>query len=84
MFFNDINHGYRAAILKKNLLRLLRFYMGVATSCCYGKVLRTMRTTIVSYLLKYFANINVCTITFTMHRLSSVVALKAYTVSLDL
>ena len=26
-FFNNINHGYRAAILKKNSLRLLPFYM---------------------------------------------------------
>ena len=27
IFFNDINHGYRAAILKKNYLWLLPFYM---------------------------------------------------------
>ena len=27
IFFNDINHGYRAAILKKNSLWLLPFYM---------------------------------------------------------
>ena len=27
IFFNDINHGYRAAILKKNSLWLLQFYM---------------------------------------------------------
>ena len=30
-FFNDINHGYRAAILKKNYLWLFPFYMVVAT-----------------------------------------------------
>ena len=29
--FNDINHGYRAAILKKNYLWLLPLYMVVAT-----------------------------------------------------
>ena len=49
-FFNDINHGYRAAILKKNYLWLLPFYMVVATSFCYEKVRRTMRTAIVSNL----------------------------------
>ena len=27
IFFNDINHGYRAAILKKNYLWLLPFYV---------------------------------------------------------
>ena len=30
IFFNDINNGYRAAILKKNSL-WLPFYMAVAT-----------------------------------------------------
>ena len=30
IFFNDINHRYRAAILKKNSLWLLTFYMAVA------------------------------------------------------
>ena len=52
MFFSDINHGYRAAILKKNPLWLLPFYMAVATSCYYEKVRRTMRTAVISYLLK--------------------------------
>ena len=42
--FNDINHGYRAIILKKNSLWLLPFYMVVAT---YEKVRRTTRTAIV-------------------------------------
>ena len=37
MFFNDINHGYRAATLKKNPLPLLPFYMAVTTSCYYEK-----------------------------------------------
>ena len=49
--FNDINHGYGAAILKKSYLWLLPFYMAVATSCYYKKVRRTMCTAIVSYLL---------------------------------
>ena len=50
--FNDINHGYRATILKKNYLWLLPFYMVVATYFYYEKVRRTMRTAIVSNLLK--------------------------------
>ena len=41
--FNDINHGYRAAILKKNSLWLLPLYMVVATYFYYEKVRRTMR-----------------------------------------
>ena len=50
-FFTDINHGYRAAILKKYSLWLLPLYMFVATYFYYEKVRRTMRTTIVSNLL---------------------------------
>ena len=53
IFFNDINHGYRAAILKKNSLWLLPFYMVVATYFYHEKVRRTMRTAIVSNLLNY-------------------------------
>ena len=52
IFFNDINHGYRAAILKKKFLWLLLFYMVVVTYFCYEKVRRTMHTAIVSNLLK--------------------------------
>ena len=52
VFFSDINHGYRAAILKKNSLWLLPFYMAVATYCYYEKVHRTMRNAIVLHLLK--------------------------------
>ena len=52
IFFNDINHGYRAAILKKNYLWLLPLYMVVATYFYYEKVHRTMRTAIVSNLLQ--------------------------------
>ena len=52
VFFSDINHGYRAAILKKNSLWLLPFYMAVATYGYYEKVRRMMCNAIVSYLLK--------------------------------
>ena len=50
IFFNDINHGYRAVMLKKNSLWLLPLYMVVATYYNYEKVRRTMRTAIVSNL----------------------------------
>ena len=62
IFFNDINHGYKAALLKKKSLWLLPLYMAVATYFYYEKVCRTMRTAIVSNLLndqitqKYFMN----------------------------
>ena len=60
IFFNDINHGYRAAILKKISLWLLPFYMVVATYFCYEKVRRKMRTAIVSKLLNcIYVNIKV-------------------------
>ena len=52
IFFNDTNHGYRTAILKKSFLWRLPFYMAVATYCYYEKVRRTRRTATVSYLLK--------------------------------
>ena len=48
--FNDINRGYRADILK-NINQLFPFFMAVVTYCYYGKVRRTMRTAIASYLL---------------------------------
>ena len=35
IFFNDINHGYKAAILKKNPLWLLPFYVTVVTYYYY-------------------------------------------------
>ena len=50
--FNDIDDGYRVAILQKNFVWLLMLYMAVATYCYYEKVLKTMRSAIVSYLLK--------------------------------
>ena len=42
IFFNVISYGYRAPTLKKKFLRLLPFYMAVATYCS---------TAIVSFLL---------------------------------
>ena len=42
--FDDVNHGYRAAILKKNSLWLLSFYIVVASYCYYEKVSRTVNT----------------------------------------
>ena len=54
IFFNDINHGYRAAIFKKNSLWLLPFYMVVATYFYYEKVRKTMRDAIVSNLLNLY------------------------------
>ena len=52
ILFNNVNHGYRAAILKKNSLWLLLLYMAVATYFYYEKVRRTMCTAIVSYIIK--------------------------------
>ena len=52
IFFNDINHGYRATLLKKKSLWLLPLYMVVATYFCYETVGRAIRTAIVSNLLK--------------------------------
>ena len=48
MILNYINPSYRAAILKKNSLWLLPFYIAVATYCYFEKVRRKVRTTIVS------------------------------------
>ena len=52
MFFNDINYGYRADILKKSSLWLLPSYMAVVIYYSYEKVRRKTRTGIVSHLLK--------------------------------
>ena len=53
IFYNNIDHGYRAAILKEIFLWLLPFYMVVATYFYYDeKVHRKMCTAIVSNLLK--------------------------------
>ena len=45
IYFNDINHGYRVAILTKNSIPLLATYFN------YEKVGRMMRFVIVSNLL---------------------------------
>ena len=54
IFLNNINHGYRAVILKKYSFWLLLFYMIVPTYFYCEKVRRTMRTAIVSNLLDWF------------------------------
>ena len=51
IFFNDVNHGYSAAILKKKYLWLLPLYMVVATYFCYERMRRMMRTATVSNFL---------------------------------
>ena len=58
LFFNDANHGYRAAILKKRFLWVLLPYMIVATYCYYEKACRAMHTAIVLYLLKKESQLN--------------------------
>ena len=55
IFFNDINYGYRAALLKKSSLWLLPFNMAMVSYCFYEKVRRTMRTAIVSYFYSFSA-----------------------------
>ena len=37
IFFNDINHGYIGAVLKKNYSWLLLFYMALATYFYYER-----------------------------------------------
>ena len=54
----DINHGPRAAILKKNSWWLLPFYMSVVTYFYYEKVRRRMRAATVSHLLKSLHNLS--------------------------
>ena len=41
IFFNDINHGYRAAILKKNSLRLLNSIMKRCAERCAVQLYQT-------------------------------------------
>ena len=50
-FFNDIDHGHRAAVLKKIVWWLLPLCMVVVTYFYYEKVRRTMRIAIVLYPL---------------------------------
>ena len=58
ILFNDVNHGYRAAMLKKSFLWVLPPYMAVATYYYYKKACRTMHTAIVFYLLKKESQLN--------------------------
>ena len=53
MFFKDIDHGYRTAVMKKNYLWLLPFFMAVVTYFYYEKVCKAMHTAIISYILKF-------------------------------
>ena len=48
VLFNNINHDYKAAILKENYSWLLPFYTTVAAYFYYEKVRRTMRNAIAS------------------------------------
>ena len=58
ILFNDVNHGYRAAMLKKRFLWVLPPYMAVATYCYNKKACRTMHTAIVFYFLKKESQLN--------------------------
>ena len=51
IFFNDINHGYKAALLKKNDLWLLSMYMDVASYCYYEKGRRTNARSLTIFIL---------------------------------
>ena len=51
IFLNNMNHGYRAAILKKHLW-LLSYYLTVVTYFYYEKVHKMMCTAIASYFLR--------------------------------
>ena len=50
-FFNDINHGYKAALLKKNFLWLLSIYMDVACYSYYEKGRRTNARSLSIFIL---------------------------------
>ena len=58
IFFDNINHGYSVALLKKSSLWVLPSYMVVATYCYYKKDCRTMHIAIVLYLLKKESQLN--------------------------
>ena len=55
IFFNNINHDYKAALFKKNYLWLISFCMDVASYCCYEKMHTTMRTATASYFHSFSA-----------------------------
>ena len=56
--FNDINHLYRADLLKKKYFWMPPFFIAVATYCYDKKVRGTMRSVTVSYLLEVRASEN--------------------------
>ena len=66
VFFNDINHCYNAAILKKNSLWLLLFYIALATYYYSEKEHRALRSAIVSYLLKLIIAMAYCCQSFNL------------------
>ena len=51
IFFNDINHGYKTALLKKNYLWLLSVYMDVASYYYYEKGRRTNARSLSIFIL---------------------------------
>ena len=59
IFFNDVNYGYRAAVLKKNSLWLLPFSMAVVFYCYNEKLrrkcgLQLYRTSLTIFILFQF------------------------------
>ena len=59
IFYNDINHGYRAAILKKKNFVDAFILNGCDTYFYYEKVRRTMRTAIVSSIIKVGSHLEI-------------------------
>ena len=49
--FNDINYGYKAALLKKKFLWLLSIYMNVASYCYYEKGRKTNARSVSIFIL---------------------------------
>ena len=84
IFFNDFNHGYRAAVLKKSFLWVLLPYMVVATYCYYEKACRKMHTAIVLYFLKKESQLNevclghkvICTVFITRRTRAQLLMIK--------
>ena len=74
--FNNSNHGYRVAILKKSSLWVLLSYMVLATYCYYKKACITMHTAVVLYLIKKESQLNqVCL----GHKVRSIVFIRKRT-----
>ena len=51
IFFNDINHGYKASLLKKNSLWLLSVCMDVASYCYYKQGRRANARSLSNFIL---------------------------------